>query len=196
MAELIDKSKSILLVVDFQGKLLHKIRFHDMVTHNAVKLIKYAQIAGIPIIAAEQYPQGLGKTVDVIAEAIEGFNPIIKNTFGCFGEKTFVEALKKHKKRDTLIITGIETHVCIYQTVLEGLEKYKVYVPVDAVSSQEKGDWATGLERMKEKGADMVSTEMLLFELMREAGTDEFKKMLPALKEKPWVKKHRGPIVM
>jgi len=191
MSNLIDKNKTLLLIVDIQDVLLPKIRFGEMVVDNTTKLIEYAKIAGIPIMVTEQYPKGLGHTTERIKNAIPDFKPIEKLAFGCFGDKEFVKKLKKHKK-DTLIVLGIETHVCVCQTVLEAVENYKVYVPVDAVSSQEKGDWATALQRMKDAGARIVSTEMLIFELLQVAGTDEFKKILPYLKKKP---KGKGPIV-
>ncbi|MCD4785961.1 MAG: hydrolase [Candidatus Eremiobacteraeota bacterium] len=191
MSNLIDKNKTILLIVDIQDVLLPKIRFREAVINNTLKLIEYAKIADIPIMVTEQYPKGLGHTTTLIRNAIPDFKPIEKATFGCFGDKEFVKKLKKHK-RDTLIVVGIETHVCICQTVLEAIEKYKVYVPVDAVSSQDKGDWATALQRMKDKGAEIVSTEMLIFELIQTAGTDEFKKILPYLKKSP---KGKGSIV-
>jgi len=197
MSNLINKYKTALIVIDLQEKLMSKIRFKDMVITNSLLLIEYAKIAGIPIILTEQYPKGLGHTVPAIKEAMPDITPIEKLTFGCFGDKKFTKALKSLKK-DTLIVLGIETHVCVCQTVLEALEKYKVYVPVDGVSSQEKGNWVAALERMKEKGAEIVSTEMLLFELMQEAGTDEFKEMLPHIKDKSRKRygKKKGPIVL
>lgn len=194
MSNLINKEKTALVVVDIQEKLLPKIRFHNLVVNNTLLLIEYAKIAGIPIIVTEQYPRGMGHTIEEISNAIPDFNPITKVSFGCFGEKEFTRALDRFKP-ESLIITGIETHVCICQTVLEGLADYSIYVPVDAVSSQNKGDWVTALERMKENGADIVSTEMLLFEMMKEAGTGEFKKMLPFIKEKHG-KEKKGPIIL
>lgn len=190
MSVLIDKKKTILVVVDIQDKLIGKIRFNEMVVDNTIKLIDYAKLAGIPIIVTEQYRKGLGETVEGIKEAIPDFAPIEKTSFGCFGEPEFKKALKA-TKRDNLIVVGIETHICVCQTVLEGLEQYRVYVPTDAVSSRYKGDWIAGLERMKEEGANLVTTEMIIFELMKEAGTAEFKGMLHHFKEKPEKKKKK-----
>ncbi|MCE1247749.1 MAG: hydrolase [Firmicutes bacterium] len=184
MSILVDKKKAILVVVDIQGKLLGKIRFNEMVVENTLKLIEYAKVADIPIIITEQYKKGLGDTVESISQAIPDFAPIEKTSFGCFGEPDFKKALKA-TKRDTLIIVGIETHICVCQTALEALENYKVYIPTDAVSSRHKNNWMAGLERMKEEGATLVTTEMLIYEMMKEAGTEEFKKMLPHFKEKP-----------
>lgn len=194
MSNLITREKTVFVVVDIQEKLLPRIRFHNMVVNNTLLLIEYAKVAGIPIIVTEQYPRGLGHTVADIRNAIPDFNPVTKVTFSCFGEKEFKTALDGFKP-ENLIITGIETHVCICQTVLEGLADYSIYVPVDAVSSQNKGDWVTALERMKENGADIVSTEMLIFEMMREAGTGEFKKMLPFIREKH-AKEKKGSIIL
>ena len=194
MSNLINKEKTALVVVDIQEKLLPRIRFHNLVVNNTLLLIEYAKIADIPIIVTEQYPRGMGHTIKEISNAIPDFNPITKVSFGCFGEKEFKRTLERFKP-ENLIITGIETHVCICQTVLEGLADYSIYVPVDAVSSQNKGDWVTALERMKENGTDLVSTEMLLFEMMKEAGTGEFKKMLPFIKEKH-AKEKKGPIIL
>jgi nicotinamidase-related amidase len=184
MPTLIDKNKTILLVVDFQEKLIGKIRFNEMIVENTLKLIDYAKIAGIPIVVTEQYRKGLGDTVESIKEAIPDFAPVEKLSFGCFGDPAVKKALKS-SKRDTLIVVGIEAHICVCQTVLEGLENYRVYVPTDAVSSRYKGDWMAGLQRMKDEGATLVTTEMLIFELMKESGTEEFKKMLHHFKDKP-----------
>ena len=194
MSNLLKKEKTVLVIVDFQEALLPRIRFHKMVVENTLLLIEYAKIAGIPIIVTEQYPRGMGPTVKEIKDAIPDFNPITKVSFGCFGEKEFKKAIE-HYNPENLIVTGIETHVCICQTVLEGLADYGIYVPVDAVSSQDKGDWVTALERMKDNGAEMVSTEMLIFELMKEAGTGEFKKILPLIKKRTRNKK-KGSIIL
>lgn len=181
MKGLLNKRDTVLVVIDFQEKLLPRIRFHEQIVNNTLKLIEYAEIAEIPIVVTEQYPKGLGPTSSLIANAIPGFDPIVKMSFGCFGEERFVSALKELGRRN-LIVTGIETHVCVCQTVLCALDNYSVYVPADAVSSQNKSDWRTALERMRSRGADVVSTEMIIFEMMRMAGTDEFKKVLSLIK--------------
>ncbi len=194
MSNLLNKEKTALVVVDIQEKLLPRIRFHNLVVNNTLLLIEYAKIAGIKIIVTEQYPRGMGYTIKEIGNAIPDFKPITKVSFGCFGEKEFRNELEKFKP-ENLIIVGIETHVCICQTVLEGLADYSIFIPVDAVSSQNKGDWVTALERMKDNGAEIVSTEMILFEMMKEAGSGEFKKMLPFIKEKH-TKEKKGPIIL
>jgi nicotinamidase-related amidase len=171
-----------LTVIDVQEKLLPLIVDRDKIVKNIVKPIKFAKIMNIPIILTEQYPKGLGRTVEEVKKVLPGIHPIEKTTFNCFGSEEFKERLSR-MGLSTLVITGVETHVCINQAVLDAVDKFKVYVISDAVSSRTKENWQIGLERMRDNGATISSTEMLMYELLGDAKTKEFKECSALLKE-------------
>ena len=173
---------SILVIVDMQERIIPKISDQHTVINNTVILIKSAGILNIPIIVTEQYPKGLGSTIPEIKDLIIPWQPIEKICFSCFGNNNFSKKLKE-LKRDNLILCGIESHVCITQTALDGLKSgYSVFFVKDAISSRTKNNRETGFERMAQAGAIPVSTEMVVFELLREAGTDKFKQIVSMIK--------------
>ena len=179
---LISNGDSVLVVVDMQERLIPKIFNQHTVTSNAITLIKSAEILNIPIIVTEQYPKGLGPTIPEIKDLIVPWQPIEKICFSCFGSIDFSRKLKE-EKRDNLILCGIESHVCIMQTALDGLKSgYSVFFIKDAISSRTKNNRETGFERMAQAGAIPVSTEMVVFELLREAGTEKFKQIVSLIR--------------
>jgi nicotinamidase-related amidase len=164
--------------VDIQERLLPAIFERERVVQNAVRLIRGATVLGIPLFATEQYRKGLGGTVSAVASAMPGFAPMEKLAFSACGAAGFVSALKAKKVSDVLLC-GIEAHVCVSQTCLDLLrEGFRVFVAADAVSSRTPENYRIGVERMREAGAVIVSTEMALFELLEKAGTEEFKQIL------------------
>jgi nicotinamidase-related amidase len=176
------RAKAGLVVVDVQERLLPAMFEPHRVVQNAVRLIQGAAILQVPIFATEQYRKGLGPTVPEVAAAIPGFAPLEKLAFSACGATGFVAALKK-KKVSEAILCGIEAHVCVSQTCLDLLEKgFRVFVVADAVSSRTPENYRSGLDRMRAAGAVVVSTEMVLFELLERAGTDEFKQILNLVK--------------
>ncbi len=173
---------SVLVIVDIQERIIPKIFDSRTVVSNAVALIKSAKILDIPIIVTEQYPKGLGLTILEIKDLIIPWQPIEKICFSCFGSSDFSRKLKE-LKRNSLILCGIESHVCITQTALSGLKSgYSVFFVKDAISSRTKNNRETGFERMVQAGAIPVSTEMAMFELLREAGTGKFKQIAGMIK--------------
>lgn len=167
-----------LVVVDIQERLLPAIFERERVVQNAVRLIRGAAALGIPLFATEQYRKGLGATVPEVASAIPGFAPMEKLAFSACGAAGFVSTLKEKKVSDVLLC-GIEAHVCVSQTCLDLLgEGFRVFVAADAVSSRTPENYRIGVERMRGAGAVIVSTEMALFELLEQAGTEEFKRIL------------------
>ena len=173
---------SILVIVDMQERIIPKIFDQHIVISNVITLIKSARILNIPIIVTEQYPKGLGSTIPEIKDLIVPWQPIEKICFSCFGNGDFLKKLKE-LKRDNIILCGIESHVCIMQTALDGLKsEYSVFFVKDAISSRTENNRKTGFERMSQAGAIPVSTEMAMFELLREAGTDKFKQMVGMIK--------------
>ncbi len=172
-----------LVVIDFQDGLLPTIPRADAVMTLAVKLIRFARLLELPILWTEQYPKGLGVTNERIAKELDGVPAMAKVAFGCFGDAAFEQAAAATGRKQ-LLVTGIEAHVCVMQTVLRGLDLgYEAYVPNDAVASRCESDYRAGIDRMKAHGAEIVTTEMAIFEILRAAGTPEFKKVLPLIKQ-------------
>jgi nicotinamidase-related amidase len=178
----IRRSQAGLLVVDIQERLLPAIFQKERIVENSVRLIKGAAAFGLPIFASEQYRKGLGSTVPEVASAIKGFAPFEKLAFSACGAAGLVSALESSKASD-VILCGIEAHVCVCQTCLDLLAAGKrVFAVADAVSSRTAENAGIGLERMRQAGAAIVSTEMVLFELVQEAGTEDFKQILALVK--------------
>jgi nicotinamidase-related amidase len=176
------RSNTALLVVDFQEKLLPAIHERERVVQNAVRLVKGAGVFGLPVLVTEQYRKGLGLTVPELATAVPGFAPIEKLAFSACGAPAIVGALAAQRIR-TVLLCGIEAHVCVCQTALDLLERsLAVFVASDAISSRTPENRRAGIDRMCSAGAVMVSTEMALFELLGQAGTDEFKQVLTLVK--------------
>lgn len=172
---LIDAGDSLLLVVDIQERFAAHITNWDGMLNRSKILVQAAEILGIPVLVSEQYPKGLGHTVDELKECVEDFDPIEKTSFGCFGDTILDEAIGAQKKR-TLVLCGIETHVCVLQTALEGIRKdYRVVLVLDATSSRNESDMKIALERMDRAAVTFVSTEMILMEWLGDAKNANFK---------------------
>jgi nicotinamidase-related amidase len=173
-----------LVVVDIQEQLLPPIHEKERLVRNSQLLLRLAEILKIPVVATTQYAKGLGKTVPEIASLLPEAEPIDKLRFGCFGSEQFCSALKAMPgRRNTVLLCGMETHICVMQTALGALEQgYLVHVASDAVGSRSEWNWKVGLERMRTAGALISSTEMIIYELLGGSGTAEFKQMLPYLK--------------
>jgi len=173
------REESVLVVIDIQEKLMPTIAESRKVIDNTVRLLQFAKIIDLPVILSEQ--DKLGATVPEIKQELTGCNPAIKITFDALLCEAFAEGLQR-LNRKAIILTGVETHVCVTQTALHALPGYAVHVVSDAVSSRTQENWRVGLERMRQHGAIITSTEMVMFELLKRAGTDEFKKVLPLVK--------------
>jgi nicotinamidase-related amidase len=181
---LLSKNDCALVVVDIQEKLLPPIHERERLVRNAQLLLRLAKIIEVPVIATTQYASGLGRTVPEIAALLPKTEPVDKLQFGCFANERFCGALKSLPgKRNTLLLCGMETHICVMQTALGALEKgYIVHIASDAVGSRSEWNWKVGLERMQAAGALISSTEMIIYELLGGSGTPAFKAMLPYLK--------------
>lgn len=173
---------TVLVVVDVQGNLAHTMYEKQILFENLAKMVKGARVLNIPIILTEQNPTKLGSTIPEIAELLCGVEPLSKLSFSCCGDTVFLEQLAA-TKREQVLIAGIETHVCVYQTAMDLLERgYAVQIVADAVSSRTAHNREIGMERMKAEGIRLTSTEMALFELMRVAEGPQFKEMLKIVK--------------
>lgn len=178
----IRRAKAGLLIVDIQERLLPAMFEKERVVENAVRLVQGAAILGVPVFATEQYRKGIGATVPEVANAIPGFAPVEKLTFSACGVSGWIQALKVRGVED-VILSGIEAHVCVTQTCLDLLDQgFTPFVVADAISSRRPENRQMGLDRMREAGAIIVSTEMILFELLERAGTDAFKQILSLVK--------------
>jgi nicotinamidase-related amidase len=173
-----------LLVVDIQEKLLPPIFRKEELVRNAKLLIRAAAVLKIPAMVSTQYAKGLGGTVPEVASLLPETAAIDKNLFSCFGSEVFCTQLKRLPgNRNTLLLCGMESHICVTQTALAALrDGYIVHVASDAVSSRTEWNWKIGLERMRSAGAVISSTEMMIYELMRSSASPAFKEMLPYLK--------------
>jgi nicotinamidase-related amidase len=177
--------RTALIVVDIQEKLFPPIHENARLLRNSQLLLRLAKIMNIPVVATTQYAKGLGATMPEIASLLPPeAQPIDKLEFGCFGSEGFCTALRKlPRERDALLVCGMETHICVLQTVLGALQQgYAVHVAADACSSRAELNWKLGLERMRDAGAVISSTEMAIYELLRGSGTAQFKEMLQHLK--------------
>jgi nicotinamidase-related amidase len=180
----LEAERCALIVVDIQEKLLPPIFENTRLLKNSQLLIRLAGILKIPALLTTQYTKGLGNTTPEIASLLPDAQPIDKLMFSCFGSEAFCSMLKRLPgNRNTVLLCGMESHICVMQTVLAALrEGYIVHVASDAVSSRSEWNWKIGLDRMRAAGAVISSTEMILYELLRSSGSPAFKELLPYLK--------------
>jgi nicotinamidase-related amidase len=173
-----------LIVVDIQEKLLPPIFNKETMVRNSQLLIRLAKILSLPVMVSTQYSKGLGATVPEIASLLTDVRTIDKLEFGCFGSDEFRSSLKKLPgNRNTVLLCGMESHICVTQTALGALnDGYLVHVASDAVGSRSEWNWKVGLGRMRDAGAVISSTEMMMYELLRCSGTPQFKELLPFIK--------------
>lgn len=180
----LEPEKCALLVVDIQENLMKVIHGREEVARKSALLIKAARVLDIPIVATTQYAVRIGPLVPEVMAELSGVKPLDKMEFSCFANAEIQKEVKSlPAKVNTLIVCGVETHICIYQTVLGGLlSGYRMWVPGDAVSSRDPRNYESGLARMREMGAVIANTEMIIYDLLHKAGTPVFKELLPFLK--------------
>jgi nicotinamidase-related amidase len=181
--ELMSRRDTTLLVVDVQQKLIPLLPDNKQIVWNIGRLIDAAKILNVPMAATEQYPQGLGPTVPELAERL-GQIPS-KLAFSCGGCPQIIEAWQ-HDQRHKVLVVGIETHVCIQQTVFDLLAAgFRIYVAVDAVGARFDVDHQIALRRMDSAGATLTTTEAAMFEWCEVAGTPEFKQISSLVRQSP-----------
>jgi nicotinamidase-related amidase len=180
---LLDADRCALVVVDMQEKLLPKIFNREQLISNSRLLLRLAHLMKLPVLATTQYVKGLGCVVPAIAELMDDVQQHDKVEFSAFGAESFCTELKKYNDHETLLLCGIETHICVLQTAISALNKgYAVHVVVDAVGSRTEANWHAGRARMEEAGCVTSTTEMMIYELMRTSDSAMFKEMLPQLR--------------
>jgi nicotinamidase-related amidase len=168
---------SALLLIDFQERLMPAIHQAEQTVAHAVWLMHIAQRLGVPILASEQYPRGLGPTVAGIRDVLPAAAFMEKTHFSCAAEQSCMRRIDSCGRVQWLL-AGVESHVCVLQTALELRAAGKeVYLVADAVSSRSPGDVELALQRMRAEGVRIVSREMVVFEWLHQAGTDSFREI-------------------
>lgn len=180
----LDADQTALIVVDIQEKLLPPIFQKEQLLRNSTLLIRLAGILKMPVLMTTQYAKGLGSTVPEIASLLPETTAIDKHEFSCFGSDGFCSTLKRLPgNRNTLLLCGMESHICVMQTALGALrEGYVVHVASDAVGSRTESNWKIGLERMRSAGTVISSTEMAIYELLRTSAAPGFREILQHLR--------------
>jgi nicotinamidase-related amidase len=175
---LIEKDNSTLFVIDVQGKLLPAVQSPQQTLSTTLALVKVAQMLEVPIAYSEQYPQGLGATEESLLKLLEGqAERFEKKSFSCVSEPSIKTALAQWNRKQ-IIVTGMETHVCVLQTVLELSEMgFQVFVVEDAVSSRKERDKDLALQRMQKSEVTLVTKEMVMFEWLKQADHPAFKEI-------------------
>jgi nicotinamidase-related amidase len=176
---LIGCESAVLVMIDFQERLVPAMAEKERLMENTIRLARVSRILGIPVLVTEQ--QKLGATVPELREALGAPDPVSKVEFGCFSSQGFTERVKA-LKRNTLILAGIEAHICVAQTALQAVPYYRVHVVADAVSSRVLQNRDIALRRMEQAGVVLTSTEMVIYELLGKAGTDAFREVLKLVK--------------
>jgi nicotinamidase-related amidase len=181
-SEMLEKDRSTLLVIDVQDRLFPHIHERQSMLVRIDLLISAAKLMNIPVLATEQYPKGLGKTIAEISRVIPDVQPLEKVDFSCLPAPGFKDRLASLQRRQ-VILTGIETHVCVTQTALDLIAHgEEVFVVADATGSRRALDAETALRRLDHAGAVIMTAESVVFEWLRRAGTDVFKALQPNLK--------------
>jgi nicotinamidase-related amidase len=177
----VNQEDAVLVIIDIQERLMNAMAERDQVYKNTALLVETAKQFNIPIIISEQYPRGLGSTVSEIKDHLEDYpyQYIEKTSFSVSDQLLGIMPTG----RKTLIVTGTETHVCVYQTVRNMVEAgYNVHMAKDAVCSRYEINYSNGLALMHDAGAVISNTETIVFDLLKISGTPEFKAISPLLK--------------
>ena len=179
---MLNRDEALLIFVDVQGRLHEVMAGKASLDANLARMIKCAKLLELPILGTEQIPEKLGATNEPFKSMLEGFPVISKATFSCCGNPEFYAAFKAEEKRQVILI-GIETHVCVYQTAIDLLEHdIEVFVVADAVSSRSLENKELALQAMRDAGAQIIPSETVLFALLRDAADPHFKELLGLIK--------------
>ncbi|MEK4627696.1 hydrolase [Solibacillus sp. FSL R7-0682] len=172
---MLKKEETVLVLIDIQGKLAQIVDNSEFIIGNIATVVQGAKELQLPVLWLEQYPKGLGHTVETIAQHLTDQSPIEKITFSAYQTEEFVQALEQTGRKKVLL-AGIETHICVYQTAADLLANgYVVEVLADCVSSRTATNSEIGLQKMMQLGATITSVEMALFEMQQIAKGDSFK---------------------
>jgi len=186
MTDFLNREDAVLLVVDVQERLVPAIHkeLYPRALKNMQIAIEAAATLGIPILLTEQYPKGLGRTVPEVMQALEGkeYRLLEKVSFSCARDEGFLSAVSELNRRQVIMV-GMETHVCVYQTSVDlSRAGYSLFVLDDAVSSRFLHNYQSGLQGLRDAGCTVISTETAIFELLKVSVTPEFKKVASLIK--------------
>ena len=180
------QNMSQLLIIDIQDKVLAPIPNKQQILSNAARLIQAAKLLGVPVTVSEQYPKGLGPTVETLRSLLGNEAAVFdKVHFSCLKNDALRQHLEEHRDvgRGQIIVTGIEAHVCVGQSVLDMIaDGYEVFVAADAVGSRAQTSLELALRRLERTNAFIVDSEMVMFEWLEKAGTPEFKTLQSLIK--------------
>ena len=181
--QILQAERSVLVVVDMQEPFLRHIFERERVLQNCRLLIQAANILNVPVIATLQYAQKMGGVVPEIGEVLpEGCEPIDKMCFSCYGSEPFRAALMA-AERTQVVVCGVEAHICVMQTALDAQDAgFQVQVPEDAVSARSWENWQIAMHRLRQAGVVVTCSESVVYEWLVQAGTDEFRQILPLVK--------------
>ena len=178
----IQRSECIALCIDVQDRLFPHIDENSNLEVQCIKLLQGLGFLDVPVLLSEQYPKGLGPTILSIREILDAQQPLLKSCFSCADDDAIRQETER-SGRKTLIVFGIEAHVCVMQTVIDFRARgYSVVVVADCIGSRSSSDKLIALERMRYEGAILATCESLLFELCRDTGTEVFKKLSGIIK--------------
>ncbi|HVA62426.1 MAG TPA: isochorismatase family protein [Terriglobales bacterium] len=171
------------MVIDMQARLVPAITAAPAVVRACRRAIRALDLLAVPVIFTEQYPQGLGPTVEGVAELFGERRPVAKTSFGCFNSDAFAQALEQSGRR-SLLLCGIEAHICVFQTAVQALRRgFAVYLLEDAIGARTVEAHRSGLARLALAGAVPSHTEMAIYEHLGTAGSKEFRSVLAIIKE-------------
>jgi nicotinamidase-related amidase len=177
---MLSRENTILIVVDIQGNLARVMDEQAFLIENNQKLIKGMHVLGVPVLLTEQNP--LGTTIPEIADLLPGVQAIVKDSFSCCAEEKFTSAVRAMNRKQ-ILMTGIEAHVCVYQTAMDLLAMgFEVQVAADAVSSRTARNREIGIRKLTDNGAILTSAEMALFELLKTAADPKAKDLFRIIK--------------
>jgi len=176
---LINPSNCLFVIIDIQEKLIPAISGKEELVNNITRLAAFSRIANIPVVITEQ--EKLGPTLPEVKTLLPDIQPVQKTHFNCFYNHDFNNQVLA-TGRKTLILAGVEAHICVSQTAIHASSGYIVHVVADAVSSRTPENKQIALQRMLHNGSIITSTEMCIYELLGRAGTDEFKAALQLVK--------------
>jgi nicotinamidase-related amidase len=183
----INPQNSLFLLIDFQANLAAAMEkeVYENSERNVGLMVSACNVLQMPIIVTEQYRKGLGQTVERVREKLgEAYRPIDKMEFSCLANPPFMTEFRR-AKRDHIVVAGIESHVCVLQTVLDLVsDGHRVHILSDGVCSRYKTDWEAAIGYMRDAGAVISTTEIVVFQLLKKAGTPEFKSLSPLFKNK------------
>lgn len=179
---MLSRTAAVLILIDFQGKLAQSMCNKEELFANAVKLIRGFRALDLPLLVTEQTPEKLGTTIPLLASELGDAKPMAKETFSCWANPLFRDQLESLTRRH-VILAGIESHVCVYQTALDLMQSgYTVHLVTDAVSSRTPENCKAGIRAVKSAGAQLTSTEMVLFELLGSAADPKAREIFKIVK--------------